>query len=187
MQQGATFLRQICTCVVHARTCMGDAYWNIHALQGYAGPEGDAAVHGEWGAVKRSVLAFSRRADLLSSISTPSIQALVQTDLAYIDRKVSFRHVARDGEVCRAHAVSGLHYFPAMARSRSSYMCGQVKNARDRLSRVGGSSQLDQGNGPPSFQDVTRLLMAVQLAGPDRTAGKFYMITFVLFPDELCL
>lgn len=96
--------------------------------QGYAG---STENKDDWGATKRAVLAFARSNDLLRSISAASIQALAETNVSYLDRK--------------------------------------VKNARQRLSLLGGDGPKDVGTGEPSFQDVMRLLMAIRLAGDSRT------------------
>ena len=50
-------------------------------------------------------------------------------------------------------------------------MSVQVRNARQRLSLLGGDTPKDIGTGEPSFQDVVRLLMAIHLAGDGRTSG----------------
>lgn len=53
--------------------------------QGYATEAGSD----DWGANKRALLAFARSDNLLSTISLNSIRALVETDIQYMDRKVS--------------------------------------------------------------------------------------------------
>jgi hypothetical protein len=52
-------------------------------------------------------------------------------------------------------------------------MSVQVRNARQRLSLLGGDTPTDIGTGEPSFQDVVRLLMAIHLAGDERTPGSY--------------
>jgi hypothetical protein len=64
----------------------------------------------------------------------------------------------------------GIDSIKALVATDIQYLDRKVRNARQRLSLLGGDTPTDIGTGEPSFQDVVRLLMAVHLAGDERTS-----------------
>lgn len=155
---------------------MSDSNWDVRwqalidVLQAKGFSDGDSTSQGrtEWGAYKRAILSFARAAgdDALGRLNClADVTKLTVTPITYTDRKVKnarLRLIRFTGAAPAAASLDSPMSAPPAALSARD---GGAPGRRAAMESSSGSGDI----GKASFQDVCRLLMAIQLEGSARS------------------